>query len=79
MPSEDTKILQSNQNQKSDKTPSTIYGVLEYLMKKYIKNNPEKLFTTKVGQHIPSVFQCLQYRHLMAYKISTMYAVVKFA
>ena len=34
MPSEDTKILEFNQHQKSDKTPFIIYGDLEYLIEK---------------------------------------------
>ena len=28
------------------------------------KNNPENSSTTKVGEHIPSVFQYIQYHHL---------------
>ena len=36
-----------------------------------VKNNPEKLSTTKVGELIfYQVFQCLQYRHLKEKKIS---------
>ena len=30
------------------------------------KNKPENSSTTKVGKHIPSGFQCLQFRHLKA-------------
>ena len=43
MPSEDTKILQLNQYQKSDKATFTIYADLEYLIEKIVgsKNNPE--------------------------------------
>ena len=42
MPSEDTKILEFNQYQKSDKAPCIIYVDLEYLMEKIdgCKNNP---------------------------------------
>ena len=58
MPSEDTKILQFNQYQKSDKAPFAIYADLECLIEEIdgCKNNPEKSYTTKVGEHIPSGF-----------------------
>ena len=48
MPSEDTKILEFNQYQKSDKAPVIIHADLEY--------NPENSFTTKLSTHIPSGF-----------------------
>ena len=43
MPSEDTKRLESNQYQKSDKAPSIIYTNLECIIEKIngYKNNPE--------------------------------------
>ena len=66
MSSEDTKILEFNQYQTSDKAPFIFYAGLEFLIEKIdrCKNNPEKLFTTKVGKlftakvgkHIPSGF-----------------------
>ena len=58
MPSEDTKILEFNQYQKSDKTPFIIYADLELLMEKSdeYKNNSKNLSTTEVGEHIPSGF-----------------------
>ena len=58
MPSDDTKILEFNQYQKSDKVPFIIYADLECIIKKTdgCKNNPENLSTTKVNQHIPSGF-----------------------
>ena len=61
MPSEDTKILQFNQYQKSDKAPFINYADLECLMENIdgCKNNPENSSTSKVSKHIP-----LQYRHL---------------
>ena len=61
MPSENTKILEFNQNQKYGKTPIIIYTDLECLMGKNnsCKNNPESSFTTKVGEHIHQVFQYL--------------------
>ena len=57
MPSEDTKILEFNQNQKSDKAPFIIYTDLESLIEKTdgCKNNPENSPTTKeVGEHCVS-------------------------
>ena len=58
MPSEDTKILEFNQYQKSDKAAFIIYGDLECLIEKIdgCKNNPQNLFTTKVWKHILSGF-----------------------
>ena len=47
MPSEDTKMLKFNQNQKSDKALYIVYANLEPLIKKVedCKDNPVKLFT----------------------------------
>ena len=58
MPSEDTKISEFNQYQKSDKAPFTIYPDLEFIIEKIdgCKNNPENSSTTKVSKHIPSGF-----------------------
>ena len=58
MPSEDTKILEFNQYQKSDKTTFIIYADLESLIEKIgvCKNNPKKSSTTKISEHIPSGF-----------------------
>ena len=58
MPSEDNKILEFNQNKKSDKTPFVIYADLNCLIEKTdgCKNNPENWFTTKVSEHISSDF-----------------------
>ena len=49
MPTEDTKILEFNQYQKSDKAPFIIYADLECLIKKIdgCKNNPEKYLQQK--------------------------------
>ena len=54
MPSEDTKILEFNKYQKSDKAPFFIYVALECLIEKIdgCKNNSENSFTTKVGESI---------------------------
>ena len=58
MPSEDTKILEFNQYQKSDKPPFIIYEDFEYIIEKIdgCKNNPENSFRTKVSEDIPSSF-----------------------
>ena len=58
MRSEDTKILEFNQYQKSDKAPFIIYADLECIIEKIdgCKNNPENSSTTKVSEHIPSGF-----------------------
>ena len=58
MPSEDTKILEFDQFQKSDKAPFIIYADLECVIEKIdkCKNNPENSSTTKVSKHIPSGF-----------------------
>ena len=58
MPSEDTKILEFNQYQKSDKAPFLFYEDLECIIEKTdgCKNDPEHLSTTKVSKHIPSGF-----------------------
>ena len=58
MPFEDTKILEFNQNQKSDKAPFIIYADLECIIEKIdrCKNNPENSPTTKVSKHVPSGF-----------------------
>ena len=81
MLSEDTERLEFNQYQKSDKPPFIIYAYLKCSVEKIdgCKNNPEKSSTPKVGKHIPSVFQCLQYRYLKAQEIGTMYTEVKIA
>ena len=58
MRSEDYKILQFNQNQKSDKIPFIIYADLECIIEKIdgCKNNPENPSTTNVSEHIQSGF-----------------------
>ena len=56
--SEDTKTLEFNQYQKSDKTTFIIYADLECIIEKIDgrKNNPDNSSTTKVSKHIPSGF-----------------------
>ena len=58
MTSEDNKILEFNQYQKSDKASFIFYADLECLIENIdgCKNNPENSFTTKVCKHIPSGF-----------------------
>ena len=58
MPSEDTKMLEFNQYEKSDKAPFIIYADLECIIEKIdgCKNNPENSSTTKVSEHITSSF-----------------------
>ena len=55
MPSEDTKMLEFRQYQKSDEALFIVYADLECIMKKIdgCKNNPENSSTTKVSEHIP--------------------------
>ena len=58
MPSEDTKILEFNQYQKSDKPPFITYVDFERIIETTdgCKNNSENLSTTNVIEHIPSAF-----------------------
>ena len=58
MPSNGTKILESNQFQKSDKTSFVIHADFECLIEKVdgCKINTENSSTTKVSEHIPSGF-----------------------
>ena len=58
MPSEDTEILEFNQNQKSDKAPFITYANLACIIEKidWCKNNPENSFATKVSKNISSGF-----------------------
>ena len=58
MPSEDTKLLEFNQNRKSDKATFIIYADLEHQIEKTegCKTNPEISFAAKVSKYIPSGF-----------------------
>ena len=55
MASEDAKILEFNQYNKSDKAPFIIYADIEFLVEKIDggKHNFESSSTTKVGEDIP--------------------------
>ena len=73
MPSEETKLLEFNQYQESNKAPFIINADLEYLIEKVDrwKNSPEKSSTTKISEHIPlgfSIstilsFKCIENKH----------------
>ena len=54
MHSQNCKILQIDQNMKSDKLSYIIYVDLELLIEKIdgCANNPRKASTTKIGEHI---------------------------
>ena len=54
MPSEDTKILEFHQYQKSNKASFVIYADLKKI--DGCKNNPENSSITEVSEHIPSRF-----------------------
>ena len=58
MSSQDTKILEINQNKISDEAPFIIYADLECVIQRTdgCKNNHENSSTTKVNEHIPSGF-----------------------
>ena len=58
MTSKDTKILEFNQNQKSDKALFIIYSGFECLIEKFdgCKNNRKSSSAKNVGEHIPSGF-----------------------
>ena len=58
MPSKDTKILEFNQYQKSDKAPFIICADLECIIEKIdrFKSKRENSSATKVSKHIPSGF-----------------------
>ena len=55
MLSEDTKILEFNQYQKSDKESFILYADLECIIEKIdgCRNNPEYFSATKVREHVP--------------------------
>ena len=54
----DTKVLELNQYQNTDKAPFTIYANLECIIEKIdeCKNNPVNPSITKASEHIPSGF-----------------------
>ena len=72
MSSDDTKILEFNQNQKYDKTPFIIYRDYECIIEKIdeCKNNRENSSTSKVSDIFYQIFQCLQYLFLEPQKTS---------
>ena len=81
MLSEDTKRLEFNQYQKSEKTLFVIYADLEYLIEKIdgCKNNPENSSTTKVVEHILSDFSMYTISIFKNIEKSMMHIEVKIA
>ena len=81
MPSEDTKMLEFDENQKSDNTLYIIYADLEFLIKEVgeCKNNPEKPSTKNQMKIFHQLFQYLQYCKLNKCKISMIHTDVKIA
>ena len=68
MPSEDTKILEFNQDPKSDKAPFIIYADLECIIEKIdgCKKNPENCYTKKKRKKNTQTYSI---RFFNAYKI----------
>ena len=57
MPFEDTKLLELNQYQKSDKAPFIVYADLQCIVEiDGCKNSPEISSITKVSEHIQPGF-----------------------
>ena len=58
MPEEYNKTLKYNEGEKSMISPFIVYADLECLLEKTntCHNNPEKLSTTKINKHTPSVY-----------------------
>ena len=56
MPDENNKILEYNTGEQSLKVPFIIFADLECLLKKInaCQNNPDKSYTEKKAEHIPS-------------------------
>ena len=79
MTSEDTKILEFNQYQKSERAPFIIYADLRCIIKKIngCKSNPEKSSIIKVNKNIPSGFSMSIISSFRSKKIMIMYAEVK--
>ena len=79
MPSEDTKMWEFSQYQKSDKASFIIY-CLECIIEKIdgCNKNPENSSKTKLNI-LHQLFQCLQYLHLEGQKTSMIYTEVKIA
>ena len=68
MLSDDTKIIEFNQYQKSDKAPSIIYADPEWVMQKIDgwKNNLNIHLQQKQVYIFLQAFQCMQYLRLEA-------------
>ena len=74
MPSEDTKILEFGQYQKSDTAPFVIYVDLECVIEKIdgCKNNPENSSSAKTSEHILSGLSMSTIPFLEALKIGVI-------
>ena len=81
IPSEDTKIFEFNQYQKSHKTPLLIYANIKCLIEVTdgCKSNPENSSTAKVSVHIRSCFSMSTISLFKSIKKSAMYIEVKIA
>ena len=79
MPSENTKILEFNQYQKSVQAPFIIYADLECIIEKTdgCKNNPENSSTAKVNEHIPSGFSMSTISFFRSIENKQIFAEVK--
>ena len=74
MPSEDTKILEFGQYQKSDTAPFVIYADIECVIEKIdgCKNNPENSSSAKTSEHILSGLSMSTIPFLEALKIGVI-------
>ena len=81
MPSEDTKILESNQYQQFYKAPFIIHAELKCLIEKIngCTNNSEDSFTIKVSKHLASCFSMSTTYSSRSINISMMYPEAKIA
>ena len=79
MPSEDIKILEFNQYQKSYKAPFILDADLKCLIEKIdgCKNNPENSYATKADEHILSGFSMSTILSFKGIENMHMYTEVK--
>ena len=72
MPDKDNKILKYNPGEQSLKVPFISCGDLECLFQKInaCQNNPEKSYTEKKAEHIPSSYSYLHVVHLINLKMN---------
>ena len=79
MPSEDTKILEFNQHQKSNKAPFIIYADIKCIMENIdkCKNYPGNSSTAKASEHILSGISMSTTLSFRRIETSVMYTDVK--